>query len=91
MGASQSASAPSTHSAPEPNMALAEVPVEELLAELTRRLECSKKPEKRLILIGVTSSSAAIDGRDESVLIRPLVSCRSPWLWQGHTIAQDQV
>lgn len=33
-------------------MELAEVPVEALLAELSRRLECSKKPEQRLILIG---------------------------------------
>ena len=64
MGASQSAPAPSPRAAPTPNMALAEVPVEELLAEISRRLECSKKPEKRLILIGATSSAAAIDGQD---------------------------
>ena len=34
------------------SMQLAEVPVADLLAELSRRLECSKKPERRLILIG---------------------------------------
>lgn len=32
--------------------ALADVPTEELLRELSHRLECTKKPEKRLILIG---------------------------------------
>ncbi|GFH06350.1 adenylate kinase [Haematococcus lacustris] len=31
--------------------ALADVPTEELLRELSHRLECTKKPEKRLILI----------------------------------------
>jgi hypothetical protein len=29
------------------------VPVDELLKELSRRLECTKKPERRLILIGI--------------------------------------
>ena len=55
MGASQSTSSTSApaKTAPAPtSMALADVPVEELLAEVARRLECAKKPEKRLILIG---------------------------------------
>jgi len=34
------------------NQALAEVPTDELMRELAHRLECTKKPEKRLILIG---------------------------------------
>ena len=31
---------------------LSEIPVEELVHEVQRRLECLSKPEKRLILIG---------------------------------------
>ncbi len=31
---------------------LTEVPVDELLKEVSRRLECTKKPERRMILIG---------------------------------------
>mmetsp|Transcript_32589 Transcript_32589/g.71961 ORF Transcript_32589/g.71961 Transcript_32589/m.71961 type:complete len:240 (-) Transcript_32589:329-1048(-) len=31
---------------------LSDVPVDELLKEVSRRLECTKKPEKRLVLIG---------------------------------------
>ena len=35
-----------------PNVDLADVPVDELLREVSRRLECAKKPERRLILVG---------------------------------------
>lgn len=31
---------------------LTEISTEELLKELSHRLECTKKPEKRLVLIG---------------------------------------
>jgi adenylate kinase len=31
---------------------LADVSVQDLMAEVQRRLDCAKKPEKRLILIG---------------------------------------
>jgi hypothetical protein len=34
------------------NLALADVSTEDLLRELSHRLECTRKPEKRLILIG---------------------------------------
>jgi hypothetical protein len=34
------------------NPVLADIPTEELMRELSHRLECAKKPEKRLILVG---------------------------------------
>jgi hypothetical protein len=36
---------------------LTEVPVEALMAEVQRRLECQLKPEKRLILVGAAQLS----------------------------------
>jgi len=36
---------------------LADVPTEELMRELAHRLECTKKPEKRIILIGPPGES----------------------------------
>ena len=54
-----SSSSPTPAPAPAPASAetmskvdLSEVPVEALLKEVSRRLECAKKPERRLILIG---------------------------------------
>lgn len=35
-----------------PNLALADVSTEDLLKEIAHRLECTAKPEKRLILLG---------------------------------------
>ncbi len=37
---------------PGPGIDLSEVAVDDLLMEVSRRLECAKKPERRLILIG---------------------------------------
>lgn len=34
------------------NAQLADVPTDQLMRELAHRLECTQKPEKRLILIG---------------------------------------
>jgi hypothetical protein len=52
MGASGSKASPVAVEMAAPNLALADVPTEELMRELSHRLECTKKPEKRLILIG---------------------------------------
>lgn len=52
MGGVQSTPEPEPKQMAAPNLALADVPTEELLRELSHRLECSKKPEKRIILIG---------------------------------------
>ena len=47
-----------------PQMDLSEVSVDELLAEVQRRLECQTKPEKRVILIG-----AVVPGSQPSPLL----------------------
>jgi hypothetical protein len=39
---------------------LTDCSVEELMAEVQRRLDCQKKPEKRVILIGVRSTKLTI-------------------------------
>ncbi len=40
-------------------MDLSEIPTEELVHEVQRRLECLSKPEKRLILIGAGQHALA--------------------------------
>ena len=39
-------------------MDLSEIPTEELVHEVQRRLECLSKPEKRLILIGARACAS---------------------------------
>lgn len=41
---------------------LSEVSVDELLAEVQRRLECQTKPEKRVILIGAVAAGPHFGG-----------------------------
>jgi hypothetical protein len=48
---------------------LADVSVQDLMAEVQRRLDCARKPEKRLILIGPPGEQQ----RNVSSLFRPTV------------------
>lgn len=46
-----------------PDMSLEEVSTEALMAEISRRLACQNKPEKRLILVG-PPGCGKVRGRD---------------------------
>jgi hypothetical protein len=89
MGASASSEEkPAQQSTPmaAPNLALADVSTEELLRELSHRLECTKKPEKRLILIGGSATTHSLKPPVHSVIssiIQPLHCAGPPGCGKG--------
>ena len=74
---------------------LLDVPTEELLKEVQRRLECQTKPEKRLILVGQQHISSACMfamevTRCNASVVKDGLACRSTWMWERHAVTQAE-
>lgn len=75
-------------------MDLSEIPTEELVHEVQRRLECLSKPEKRLILIGAPPR-AAEQKQSSRVPLCAAAACRCCMLplllWGGLRLAAGPI